>query len=78
MWFAGLPAAFCGWMLEAVKQAGDNPPALDGAGYNLVRTAKRNKRLSADAPVRFIRAGAFLLFPRRSSAVFQQARLIFL
>lgn len=27
MWFAGLPAAFRGWKLEAVKQAGDNPPA---------------------------------------------------
>ena len=27
MWFAGLPTAFCGWKLEAVKQAGDNPPA---------------------------------------------------
>ena len=27
----------CGWMLEAVKQAGDNPPAFIGAGYNLAR-----------------------------------------
>ena len=37
MWFAGLPTAVCGWMLEAVKQAGDNPPAFIGAGYNLAR-----------------------------------------
>jgi len=37
MWFAGLPTAVCGWMLEAVKQAGDNPPAFLGAGYNLAR-----------------------------------------
>ena len=27
MWIAGLPAAVCGWKLEAVKHAGDNPPA---------------------------------------------------
>ena len=27
MWFAGLPAAVCGRTLEAIKQAGDNPPA---------------------------------------------------
>ena len=27
MWTAGLPAAFCGWKLEATKRVGGNPPA---------------------------------------------------
>ena len=27
VWIAGLPAAVCGWKLEAEKHAGDNPPA---------------------------------------------------
>ena len=39
MWFAGLPAAVRGRKLEAVKQAGDDPPAESGAGYNLAHTA---------------------------------------
>ena len=38
-WFAGLPAAVCGWMLEAVKRTGGDPPVLKGAGYNGVYTA---------------------------------------
>ena len=40
-WFAGLPSAFCGWMLEAIKRAAGDPPGLEGAGYNGVYTAKR-------------------------------------
>ena len=39
MWLAGLPAAVCGWKLEAVKHTGSNPPVLEGAGYNEVYTA---------------------------------------
>ena len=39
LWFAGLPAAFRGWKLEAVKQAGGDPPVRKGAGYNEVYTA---------------------------------------
>ena len=39
MWFAGLPAAVCGWMLEAVKRVGGDPPVRKGAGYNEVYTA---------------------------------------
>ena len=38
-WFAGLPAAVCGWKLEAVKRAGGDPPVLEGAGYNGAYTA---------------------------------------
>ena len=33
------PGCLRGWKLEAVKQAGDNPPAESGAGYNLAHTA---------------------------------------
>ena len=40
-WFAGLPSAFCGWMLEAIKRAAGDPPGLEGAGYNGVYTAER-------------------------------------
>ena len=39
MWFAGLPAAFCGWKLEAIKRLGGDPPVRKGAGYNEVYTA---------------------------------------
>ena len=39
VWIAGLPAAVCGWKLEAVKHTGSNPPVLEGAGYNEVYTA---------------------------------------
>ena len=40
-WFAGLPSAFCGRMLEAIKRAAGDPPGLEGAGYNGVYTAER-------------------------------------
>ena len=39
VWIAGLPAACCGWMLEAEKHVGSNPPGQIGAGYNGVYTA---------------------------------------
>jgi len=38
-WFAGLPPAFCGRMLEAVKSAGDDPPA-SCAGYNMAAACR--------------------------------------
>jgi len=38
-WFAGLPAAVCGWMLEAIKRLGGDPPVRKGAGYNEAYTA---------------------------------------
>jgi len=49
MWFADLPAAVCGWMMGAVKQAGDNPPAENGAGYN---SARIHRNLFALNPLR--------------------------
>ena len=60
MWFAGLPAAFCGWMLEAIKHAGDNPPALNGAGYNLARTAAAGIYGIFDTVCHFF-SGSFLM-----------------
>lgn len=63
MWFAGLPAAFCGWMLEAVKQAGDNPPAENGAGYNSTLTPRdRCRQIVHMPPADPLSAGAFLYF----------------
>ena len=38
-WFAGLPAAFCGWTLEAIKPDRDDPPVQNGAGFGGAYTA---------------------------------------
>lgn len=46
-WFAGLPAAVCGWKLEAVKRTGGDPPVLLGAGYNEIYTANAGHLFSA-------------------------------
>ena len=63
MWIAGLPAAVCGWKLEAEKHAGDNPPAEPGAGYNLAYTAGRGiiQCIASDASRRSIFAAAVFL-----------------
>ena len=63
MWTAGLPAAVCGWKLEAEKHAGDNPPAEPGAGYNLAYTAGRGiiQCIASDASRRSIFAAAVFL-----------------
>ena len=52
MWFAGLPAAVRGRKLEAVKQAGDDPPAESGAGYYLAHTAAAAVSLPPKSAVR--------------------------
>ena len=63
VWIAGLPAAVCGWKLEAEKHAGDNPPAEPGAGYNLAYTAGRGiiQCIASDASRRSIFAAAVFL-----------------
>ena len=52
-WFAGLPAAVCGWKLEAVKRAGGNPPVLLGAGYNEIYTANAGHFFQQGEPPAF-------------------------
>ena len=48
-WFAGLPAAVCGWTLEAIKPDRGDPPVQNGAGFDGAYTAA---------------AGHFFIFPR--------------
>ena len=38
-WFAGLPAAVCGWTLEAIKPDRGDPPVQNGAGFDGAYTA---------------------------------------
>ena len=48
-WFAGLPAAVCGWTLEAIKPDRGDPPVQNGAGFDGAYTAA---------------AGHLFIFPR--------------
>lgn len=49
VWTAGLPAAFCGWTLEAIKPDRGDPPVQNGAGFDGAYTAA---------------AGHLFIFPR--------------
>ena len=48
-WFAGLPAAVCGWTLEAIKPDRGDPPVQNRAGFDGAYTAA---------------AGHLFIFPR--------------
>ena len=48
-WFAGLPAAVCGWTLEAIKPDRGDPPVQNGAGFDGANTTA---------------AGHLFIFPR--------------
>ena len=57
-WFAGLPAAFCGWMLEAVKPDRGDPPVPEGAGLTGLTRPLRGVFL----PAQQIAQNSFFIF----------------